>query len=109
MPGSGPPPPGGDQNRAGEVYAFTWTLLLVSLLFVIGRMYSRTKLTRNVWWDDWCICFALVRPPTTAFTKPKADPAGSRLCSRYHMDYLCRQWLCKAPLLSDSNPIIQRH
>lgn len=60
MSSSGPPPPGGDYNRAGEVHAFTWTLEILSLMFVIGRMYSRIKLTRNVWWDDWCICFALV-------------------------------------------------
>ena len=67
MPGPGPPPPGGDQNRASEVLAFTWTLEIVSVIFVVGRMYSRTKLTRNVWWDDWCVCFALVRPSTPLF------------------------------------------
>lgn len=56
----GPPPPGGDLNRASEVYAFTWTLISVALIFVVGRMYSRIKLTRNVWWDDWCVCISLV-------------------------------------------------
>ncbi|CAD6588649.1 MAG: hypothetical protein ASARMPREDX12_003397 [Alectoria sarmentosa] len=60
MPSSGPPPAGGDYNRAGEVHAFTWTLEIISLIFVVGRMYSRLKLTRNVWWDDWCVCFALI-------------------------------------------------
>ena len=61
MSGSDPPPSGGDYNRAGEIYAFTWTLEILSLAFVVGRLYSRIKLTRNVWWDDWCVCFALVR------------------------------------------------
>lgn len=54
------PPAGGDFNRANEVYAFTWAMLTVSVLCVIGRMYTRVKLTRNVWWDDWCICTALI-------------------------------------------------
>lgn len=55
----GPPPPGGDLNRANEIYAFTWVLEIISFAFVASRMYSRLKLTRNPWWDDWCICFAM--------------------------------------------------
>ena len=60
MPAAGPPPPGGDVNRAGEVHAFTWILEIISITFVVGRMYSRIKLTKNVWWDDWCVCIAQV-------------------------------------------------
>ena len=60
MPGLGPPPPGGDIDRASEVHAFTWTLESVALICVAARMYSRVKLTRNLWWDDWCICMAVV-------------------------------------------------
>ncbi|KAL8827510.1 MAG: hypothetical protein Q9191_003139 [Dirinaria sp. TL-2023a] len=56
----GPPPPGGDQNRAAEVHAFTWSLEIVSMIFVVSRMYSRIRLTRNMWWDDFCVCFALI-------------------------------------------------
>ena len=56
-----PPPPGGDYNRAAEVHTFTWVMVIISIIFVLGRMYSRSKLTKNVWWDDWCICAALVR------------------------------------------------
>ncbi|KAL8910428.1 MAG: hypothetical protein Q9171_004266 [Xanthocarpia ochracea] len=55
-----PPPPDGDSNRAGEVYAFTWILVTISIIFVTGRMYSRRVLTKNIWWDDWCICAALL-------------------------------------------------
>ncbi|KAL8856794.1 MAG: hypothetical protein Q9178_006631 [Gyalolechia marmorata] len=55
-----PPPPDGDSDRAGEVYAFTWILVTISIIFVTGRMYSRRFLTKNVWWDDWCICAALL-------------------------------------------------
>lgn len=76
MSSVGPPPPGGDYNRAGNVYAFTWTLAIASLIFVLGRMYSRMKLTRNVGWDDWCVCFALVRfshNPSGIRVKTRAD------------------------------------
>ncbi|KAG6997768.1 hypothetical protein G7Y79_00038g075270 [Physcia stellaris] len=55
----GAPPPGGDMNRANEVFGFTWSLEVISLFLVVSRMYSRIKLTRNVWWDDWLICFAV--------------------------------------------------
>ena len=60
MPATGSPPPGGDVNRAGEVHAFTWILEIISITFVVGRMYSRAKLIKNVWWDDWCVCIAQV-------------------------------------------------
>ncbi|KAL8852448.1 MAG: hypothetical protein Q9221_002678 [Calogaya cf. arnoldii] len=55
-----PAPPGGDFNRAAEVHTFTWVMVSISMVFVVGRMYSRAKLTKNVWWDDWCICAALL-------------------------------------------------
>ncbi|KAL8794420.1 MAG: hypothetical protein Q9195_003007 [Heterodermia aff. obscurata] len=51
-------PLGGDLNRAAEIYGFTWSLEIMSLFFVVSRMYSRIKLTRNVWWDDWLVCVA---------------------------------------------------
>ncbi|CAF9938565.1 MAG: hypothetical protein HETSPECPRED_001111 [Heterodermia speciosa] len=51
-------PHGGDLNRAAEIYGFTWSLEIISLFFVVSRMYSRIKLTRNVWWDDWLVCIA---------------------------------------------------
>ena len=53
-------PHGGDLNRAAEIYGFTWSLEIISLFFVVSRMYSRIKLTRNVWWDDWLVCIAFV-------------------------------------------------
>ncbi|KAL8895851.1 MAG: hypothetical protein Q9207_007983 [Kuettlingeria erythrocarpa] len=55
-----PAPPGGDYNRAGEMYAFTWIMVIASITIVAARMYSRIKLTKNVWWDDWFICVALL-------------------------------------------------
>ncbi|KAL8995730.1 MAG: hypothetical protein Q9169_004588 [Polycauliona sp. 2 TL-2023] len=55
-----PPPPDGDVNRAAEVYTFTWVMVIISIVFVLGRMYSRARLTKNIWWDDWCICISLL-------------------------------------------------
>ncbi|CAO1605853.1 hypothetical protein XANCAGTX0491_009358 [Xanthoria calcicola] len=53
-------PPDGDYNRAAEVYTFIWVMVIISIIFVLGRMYSRSRLTKNVWWDDWCICTTLL-------------------------------------------------
>lgn len=95
-----PPPPRGDYNRAGEVYAFTWILAIISVVCVLGRMYSRVKLTRNVWWDDWCICFALVCP---ARDKPRTSARlttiGPRLYHLDHVERVCRQRLRTTSLL----------
>ncbi|KAL8671648.1 MAG: hypothetical protein Q9168_003854 [Polycauliona sp. 1 TL-2023] len=55
-----PPPPGGDMNRAAEVYTFSWIMVIISIIFILARMYSRARLTKNIWWDDWCICTALL-------------------------------------------------
>ncbi|KAL8871798.1 MAG: hypothetical protein Q9174_002446 [Haloplaca sp. 1 TL-2023] len=55
-----PPPPDGDVDRAAEVYSFTWIMACISVVFVAGRLYSRARLTKNVWWDDWCILVALL-------------------------------------------------
>ncbi|KAI4239982.1 MAG: hypothetical protein L6R40_005414 [Gallowayella cf. fulva] len=87
-----PPPSGGDINRAGEVHAFAWIMATISTIFVVARMYSRSKLTKNVWWDDWCMCGALL-----------VDLAVSTIWSIYagrgyarHMYYLSRPQLSRA-------------
>jgi len=46
-------PSDGNQNRAGWLNAVAWTEVTVSTVFVALRLYSRTRLTRNLWWDDW--------------------------------------------------------
>lgn len=48
-------PPGGDHNRATELNAFAWSWLSVSTVFVAARVYSRLRLTRNIWYDDYFI------------------------------------------------------
>ena len=86
-----------NHNRAGEVHAFTWILEILSLTFVVGRMYSRIKLTRNVWWDDWCVCIALVSHSETETKGCLAGLIGEAFRPRHldHVECLCRSRLCK--------------
>ena len=53
-------PLGGDQNRATELNAFAWTWFSLSTTFVAARLYSRLKLTRNFWFDDFFIVLSWV-------------------------------------------------
>lgn len=54
-------PPGGDQNRATELNAISWTLFSFSTVFVAARVYSRLILTRNFWYDDFFIVLTWVQ------------------------------------------------
>ena len=46
-------PPDGNQNRAAYLNSVAWTEVSVSTVFVAFRVYSRSRITRNLWWDDW--------------------------------------------------------
>lgn len=48
-------PQGGDHDRASELNAYAWIGLSLSTLFVAARVYSRLRLTRNFWYDDFSI------------------------------------------------------
>lgn len=98
--GMGSPPPGGDYNRASQVYAFTWTLAILSIIFVTGRMYSRVKLTRSVWWDDRCVCIALVSHDTRKQARAKLIGLVFQHCHLGDVQCLCRKRLCKTSALS---------
>ena len=54
-------PPGGDRNRAAELNAVAWTWFSLSTVFVAARVYSRLRLTRNFWYDDFFIVLTWVR------------------------------------------------
>ena len=49
-----------DQNRATELVVVTWVWCSLSLMAVGLRLYSRVRITRNLWWDDWIIFFTMV-------------------------------------------------
>ena len=56
-----PPSPEGNHNRAHELLIVTWLWCALSLIAVALRLYSRIRITRNLWWDDWVIFFTMVR------------------------------------------------
>ena len=50
----------GDRNRAGELDAIAWSWCAVSIVVVGAKLYSRIRITRNMWWDDWFIVITMV-------------------------------------------------
>lgn len=54
-------PPDGDHDRASELNTYAWTWFSISTLFIAARVYSRVKLTRNLWYDDYFIMVTWVR------------------------------------------------
>ena len=55
-----PKPPGGDQNKGPVYLAVALTFCAVALVFVLLRMYVRTRMLRSMGWDDAFVCFAMV-------------------------------------------------
>lgn len=55
-----PKPVDGDRNRASELDALAWTWTAVASAFVSMRIYSRLRLTRNLWWDDYTMIVTVV-------------------------------------------------
>ncbi|KAL9018403.1 MAG: hypothetical protein Q9185_004310 [Variospora sp. 1 TL-2023] len=53
-------PAGGDESRALELLLVTWIEFAVSLIFVALRFYTRIRITRNPWYDDWVMLFTMV-------------------------------------------------
>lgn len=61
MPNETPKPIDGDMSRATMLNSYTWILCSFTLVIFGMRMYTRARLTRNLWWDDWFIAIAVVR------------------------------------------------
>ncbi len=59
---SGPPPPGGDQSRAGETYGIAISFTILSTVAVATRMHARISVIHNVGWDDYTIVLSQVLP-----------------------------------------------
>ncbi|MCJ1282166.1 hypothetical protein MMC26_001489 [Xylographa opegraphella] len=60
------PPEGGDVDQAPLLDGVSWSLTCVALCFVVTRVYSRIRLTNNMWFDDWFIILTMVL--TLSFT-----------------------------------------
>ncbi|KAI4281031.1 MAG: hypothetical protein L6R38_003979 [Xanthoria sp. 2 TBL-2021] len=55
-----PATPVPDVNRAAGLYTFTWILCSLSIISVSLRMYTRARLLKNLWWDDWFIVISFL-------------------------------------------------
>ena len=58
----GPPPPGGDESKAGKTIAIHATLTGLSVIAVAFRSVARAKGSKHFRWDDWTMLIALVSP-----------------------------------------------
>ena len=57
----GPPPPGGDQNKAAKTIAIWAVLTSLSIVIVTVRIIARAVGNKRFGWDDWTMLAALVR------------------------------------------------
>lgn len=49
-----------DLDKASTLLAVTWISCSISGICVIGRFYSRTYMTHNLWWGDWVSSITMV-------------------------------------------------
>ena len=54
------PPAKGDQDRRWTLLAVVIPMTILSTATVVVRLYTRTKVIRNVGWDDYTIVAAQV-------------------------------------------------
>ena len=58
VPSAGPLPP--DVNLGPGILAVSWLECILAFIFVVLRMYCRTRLVHNVGRDDWTMVFSYV-------------------------------------------------
>lgn len=56
-----PPPADGDFSRGPTILAIAIISMTVAFFSVFTRLYIRTLMTKNLWWDDGLIVAGLVR------------------------------------------------
>ncbi|MDI1486614.1 MAG: hypothetical protein OHK93_005846 [Ramalina farinacea] len=78
------PPPNGDVDRGDILKGVSWALAIIAICFVSLRVYCRTLITRNMWWDDWMIVLTMIWSLTfTIMWTVYANVGGTR-----HVFYL---------------------
>ena len=60
--GSTGPPPQGDVDKGLSIVITTCLIVGFAAVVVALRWSVRVWITKKVWWDDWTILFAIVRP-----------------------------------------------
>ena len=96
-------PAGGDQERGSIILGVTWTLTLLSLLFVSLRTYTRVRLVQKVWWDDWLAIISIVSckyPKAVILNSQWLMLQDMRFTTAYHLDLLRSRWRLPSRLLS---------
>ena len=61
MENLGPPPDGGDRNKATAFITVASVLVSIATVLVTLRLYVRTRIVKKPGWDDYLILLALVR------------------------------------------------
>ncbi|KAI9882289.1 MAG: hypothetical protein M1823_005967 [Watsoniomyces obsoletus] len=98
-PGVGPPPPGGDVDRASTYIAVCWTGIGITLAAVILRCHSRIMVKALNWDDYWMVITEVLVIVSTILTTVIAAKGGFR-----HLYYLDPN---EIPLLLKLNWIAQ--
>lgn len=55
-------PPDGDRSQGWALLAVCWAFVAAALATTILRVWVRTRLTRNLGWDDYYMIIAMVSP-----------------------------------------------
>ncbi len=54
------PNPTGDQDKGWALVAVCWAFVICAFTTTVLRIWIRSRLTRNLGWDDWVMVFAMV-------------------------------------------------
>ena len=75
MSAAAPTPPPGVPNEDQNALLFSvlWVECAISIAFVATRMIVRGRVIKNLWWDDWTICFTMVSSLLVGSDVNKAD------------------------------------
>lgn len=59
---AGGPPAQGNVDRGLAINIFCWVTVAIATVVTIVRLAIRKWITKSLWWDDYTIIFAAVRP-----------------------------------------------
>ena len=54
------PPPGGDENRGWQFLVVTWSFFCISFVLLVLRLYTRSRIVKNLGSDDYWIVSGVV-------------------------------------------------
>jgi len=81
-----------DSTQGPLLLRTVWVLLSISSVVVLGRIYSKVRKTRRLYWDDVLMLGALVRASRQKSWLPLTQRAGVWIRTRYHYYHRCSVW-----------------